>query len=84
MKITRKELQLMKETTSDGCIIYLSGPSSLDTPLELLRAKSIISVNGSTGYLLENNIPVFAYIVSDGSFYEKNKSLFLKYSSYAR
>ncbi|ENR8888294.1 3-deoxy-D-manno-oct-2-ulosonate III transferase WaaZ [Citrobacter koseri] len=84
MKITRKELQVMKETVSDDCIIYLSGPSSLDTPLELLRAKSIISVNGSTGYLLENDIPVFAYIVCDGSFYEKNKTLFLKYSSYAR
>lgn len=84
MDITRKVLQIMKETILDDCIIYLSGPSSLNTPLELLRSKNVIAVNGSMGYLLNNNIPVFAYIVCDGSFYENNKSLFFKYSSYAK
>ncbi|STJ26729.1 lipopolysaccharide core biosynthesis protein [Citrobacter braakii] len=83
MNITKDKLKAMKKTSSDDCIIYLSGPSSLDTPIELLRSKNIISVNGSTGYLQDNKIPVLAYIVCDGSFYEKNKSLFLKYSAYA-
>lgn len=84
MKITHRELQTIRKTISDDCIIYLSGPSSLCTPLELLRSKSVISVNGSTGYLLDHNIPVLAYIVCDGSYYENNKNLFLKYSSYAK
>lgn len=74
----------MKEMASDDCIIYLSGPSSLDTPLESLNSKSVIGVNGSAGYLMDNNISVLAYVVCDGSFYEKNKSLFFSYSSYAR
>lgn len=84
MNITRDRLKTMGETSSEDCIIYLSGPSSLDTPLDLLHSKNIISVNGSTGYLQDNEIPVFAYIVCDGSFYERNKPLFIKYSEYAK
>lgn len=84
MDITRRELGKIEETTLEDCIIYLSGPSSLNTPSELLRTKSVIGVNGSMGHLLDNHIPAFAYVVCDGSFYEKNKSLFFKYSSYAK
>ena len=84
MKITNKVLQLLKNDISDECIIYLSGPSSLKTPEKILRKKSIIAVNGSIGFLQTNNIPVFAYIVCDGSYYENNKSLFFKYSSYSK
>lgn len=84
MKITHEELNKMRKMVFDDCIIYLSGPSSLDTPMELLHSKNVISVNGSAGYLMDNNISVLGYVVCDGSFYENNKSLFFKYSSYAR
>lgn len=84
MNITSKELQLIKNEALDDCIIYLSGPSSLHTPIDLLRSNSVIGVNGSAGFLLENEIPMLAYVVCDGSFYENNKSLFSKYSSYAQ
>ena len=85
MLITHEILNgIMGERVSDDCIIYLSGPSSLDTPLEIMRSKSCICVNGSAGYLINNNIPVFLYVVCDGSFYENNKDLFYKYSAYAQ
>lgn len=85
MDITKEKLtNIINENTLEGCIIYLSGPSSLDTPLGLLRAKKVICVNGSAGHLLNNNIPVFIYVVCDGSFYANNKDLFTKYSSYAQ
>ncbi len=74
----------MKENINGDCVIYLSGPSSLYTPTKLLSSSCIISVNGSTGNLIDNAIPVFAYIVSDGSFYKNKKELFHKYSTYAK
>lgn len=76
--------KIMEEKSSGDCIIYLSGPSSLDTPLNILHSKNCISVNGSAGHLIKNNIPIFIYVVCDGSFYEKNKDLFYKYSAYAQ
>lgn len=76
--------KIMENKISDDCIIYLSGPSSLDTPLSRMRDKNFICVNGSAGHLIDNNIPIFIYVVCDGSFYENNKDLFHKYSSYAQ
>ncbi|HCW0178587.1 MULTISPECIES: 3-deoxy-D-manno-oct-2-ulosonate III transferase WaaZ [Citrobacter] len=85
MLITHEVLyRIIGERISDDCIIYLSGPSSLDTPLDIMRSKNCICVNGSAGYLVNNNIPVFIYVVCDGSFYENNKELFYKYCTYAQ
>lgn len=53
---------------TDSCIIFLSGPSSLNTPLELLSTSDVISVNGSTRYLLDNNIQSFIYVLTDARF----------------
>lgn len=83
MKITQKTLIKIKQNISGDCIIHLSGPSALKTPIELLHSKSVIAVNGSAGYLMKNNIKLFAYIVCDGSFYGNNKKAFHKYSRYA-
>lgn len=78
MLITHEILNgIMGERVSDDCIIYLSGPSSLDTPLEIMRSKSCICVNGSAGYLINNNIPVFLYVVCDGSFMKTIKTYFI-------
>jgi KDO transferase-3 len=74
----------MGERVSDDCIIYLSGPSSLDTPLEIMRSKSCICVNGSAGYLINNNIPVFLYVVLTVLFMKTIKTYFYKYSAYAQ
>lgn len=68
----------------DNCMIYLSGPTSLETSIELLRSHSVIAVNGSAKQLINYEIPIFAYVVCDGSFYENNKELFTKYSNYAK
>ncbi len=84
MEIKRSILKSMKDNTSNDCIIYLSGPSSLDTPLDILASTCVIGVNGSVGHLIENAIPVFAYVVCDGSFYKNRKNLFYKYVKYAR
>lgn len=84
MEITNSVLQSIKNNINDKCIIYLSGPSSLNTPEHILRSNNVIAVNGSVGFLQNNNIPVFAYVVCDGSYYENNKSLFFKYSSYSK
>lgn len=65
-------------------MIYLSGPSSLQTPVDLMRENSVLSVNSSAGYLIDNNVPVFAYVACDGSFYKNGKDLFTNYSSYAK
>ncbi|WP_213133289.1 3-deoxy-D-manno-oct-2-ulosonate III transferase WaaZ [Citrobacter sp. FP75] len=83
MIITKQKIDEMKKNISNDCIIYLSGPSSLETPIDLMNEKCVFSVNGSAGYLIDNHIPIFAYIVCDGSFYRNCKDLFNKYSSYA-
>ncbi|WP_336284230.1 3-deoxy-D-manno-oct-2-ulosonate III transferase WaaZ [Citrobacter arsenatis] len=84
MEITKQKIDEIKKNLSNECIIYLSGPSSLQTPVDLMRSKSVLSVNGSAGYLIDNDVPIFAYVVCDGSFYKNCKDLFIKYSSYAK
>lgn len=83
MIISKQKIDEMKNNISNDCIIYLSGPSSLETPIDLMNERCVFSVNGSAGYLIDNHIPIFAYIVCDGSFYNNCKDLFNKYSSYA-
>ncbi|WP_223306643.1 3-deoxy-D-manno-oct-2-ulosonate III transferase WaaZ [Citrobacter europaeus] len=75
--------EIMGKRVSDDCIIYLSGPSSLNTPLDIMRSKDCICVNGSAGHLINNHVPILIYVVCDGSFYANNKDLFNKYSAYA-
>lgn len=78
MIITRNILnKIMDNRISDDCIIYLSGPSSLDTPLNKMRDKNFICVNGSAGHLIDNNIPIFIYVVCDGSFMKTIKTYFI-------
>ncbi|MBJ8676837.1 3-deoxy-D-manno-oct-2-ulosonate III transferase WaaZ [Citrobacter freundii] len=83
MDITHKKIEEIKQKKSSDCIIFLSGPTSLETPLKMLHSKSVVSVNGNAGYLMDNNIKIFAYVVCDGSFYLNNKEKFKKYTDYA-
>ncbi|HDG1679934.1 TPA: 3-deoxy-D-manno-oct-2-ulosonate III transferase WaaZ [Kluyvera ascorbata] len=67
--ITTEDInEIKRHKTSENSIIFLSGPSSLKTPLSLLAASDVISVNGSTRYLLDNNIPSFLYVLTDSRF----------------
>lgn len=60
--------EIKRHKSSENCIIFLSGPSSLKTPLSLLAASDVIAVNGSARYLLENNIQPFLYVLTDSRF----------------
>lgn len=67
--ITTEDInEIKRHKTSENSIIFLSGPSSLKTPLELLAASDVISVNGSARYLLDNNIQPFIYVLTDSRF----------------
>ena len=67
--ITTEDInEIKRHRTAESSIIFLSGPSSLKTPLSLLAASDVISVNGSARYLLDNNIQPFIYVLTDSRF----------------
>lgn len=53
---------------ADNTIIFLSGPTSLNTPIDLLKRNDVIAVNGSARYLLENGVSPFLYVLTDVRF----------------
>ena len=58
--ITRQDVDsLINERKHDSAVIFLSGPTSVNTPISLLKESDVISVNGSARYLIEND-----YIIS--------------------
>lgn len=78
--------EIKRHKTSENCIIFLSGPSSLKTPLSLLAASDVIAVNGSARYLLDNHVRPFIYVLTDSRFsLQRNDDFreFMKQSKYA-
>ncbi|WP_312239736.1 3-deoxy-D-manno-oct-2-ulosonate III transferase WaaZ [Pantoea sp.] len=59
-----------------NAIIFLSGPSAVKTPLELLASNDVIAVNGSACWLIDNNIRPFIYMVTDIRFITSRESDF--------
>lgn len=59
---------LLESKKSDDVIVFLSGPTSKNTPLSVLRNRDVIAVNGSATYLLNNNIRPFIYVLTDARF----------------
>lgn len=61
---------IINNKSSSDVIIFLSGKSSHDTPLNILRNNDTIAVNGSATYLINNDIVPFIYLVTDKKFYQ--------------
>ncbi|AJR01462.1 Lipopolysaccharide core biosynthesis protein RfaZ [Enterobacteriaceae bacterium bta3-1] len=67
--ITRRDVDsLINERKHDNAVIFLSGPSSVNTPISLLKESDVIAVNGSARYLIENDIKPFIYVLTDDRF----------------
>lgn len=60
----------------DIVIIFLSGPTSLNTPLSALQEHDTICVNGSANHLIENGISPFLYLVTDHNYFIRNTDAF--------
>jgi len=83
--ITRADVQqLIADRTSENAIIFLSGPTSRHTPLSLLRSNDVITVNGAAGYLLDNGIAPFIYVLTDARFLLQRREDFYKFSTNSR
>ena len=74
-KEIQKELNI---STNDACYIIASGPSTAELPLEKLKGKHIIAVNGAIKNLLSHNINPNFYCVVDSDFLRKKQSLVIK------
>lgn len=59
---------LMKEKMHENAVIFLSGPTSVNTPISLLNKSDVIAVNGSARYLIEHEIKPFIYVLTDDRF----------------
>ncbi|GKX57191.1 lipopolysaccharide core biosynthesis protein RfaZ [Leminorella grimontii] len=78
--ITRKNIdEIILKKNSKDVIIFLSGPTSKKTPLSLLNSNDVVAVNGSAGYLIENKIKPFIYVLTDFRFLEKRRKDFLQF-----
>lgn len=67
--ITRQDVDsLINERKHDNAVIFLSGPTSVNTPISLLKESDVIAVNGSARYLIENDIKPFIYVLTDDRF----------------
>lgn len=78
--ITRADVQqLIANRTSDNAIIFLSGPTSRNTPLPLLRNNDVITVNGAAEYLLSNGIAPFIYVLTDARFLLQRREDFYRF-----
>lgn len=60
---------LTKEKMHENAVIFLSGPTSVNTPISLLNKSDVIAVNGSARYLIENEIKPFIYVLTDDRFF---------------
>nr|WP_318383576.1 3-deoxy-D-manno-oct-2-ulosonate III transferase WaaZ [uncultured Enterobacter sp.] len=60
-----------KQKQSKKAIIFLSGPTSLKTPVSLLQSHDVIAVNGSARYLLNNDVSPFIYVLTDARFLQQ-------------
>lgn len=76
--------ELIDNKTSDDVIIFLSGPTSKNTPLSLLKMKDVIAVNGSAQYLLSHNIAPYIYVLTDVRFLHQRRDDFYRYSQRSR
>lgn len=76
---------LISEKKHDNAVIFLSGPTSVNTSLTLLKNSDVIAVNGSARYLLDNDIKPFIYVLTDDRFLlQRNEDfkLFVKESKF--
>ncbi|MTH45529.1 3-deoxy-D-manno-oct-2-ulosonate III transferase WaaZ [Intestinirhabdus alba] len=79
--ITRSGVQqLIANRTSDNAIIFLSGPTSRNTPLSLLRSNDVLTVNGAAEYLLDHGITPFIYVLTDARFLLQRREDFYRFS----
>jgi len=83
--ITEAEIgTLIGQKTSPDAIIFLSGPTSLKTPLSVLKANDVITVNGSARYLLDNGVAPFIYVLTDSRFLIQRRDDFYEFSKSSR
>lgn len=75
---------LVNGKTSRDTIIFLSGPTSLNTPLSVLKTNDVITVNGSARYLLDNGVSPFIYVLTDSRFLEQRRDDFYAFSQRSR
>ncbi|MBJ3815185.1 3-deoxy-D-manno-oct-2-ulosonate III transferase WaaZ [Shimwellia pseudoproteus] len=79
--VSRSDVKrLTDKRSSDDTIIFLSGPTSVKTPLSLLRTKDVIAVNGAADYLLNHNIKPFIYVLTDVRFLKGRRDDFYRFS----
>lgn len=77
MNFDKQALRDVKDRVrAKNVIIFLSGPSAVKTPRELLASNDIIAVNGSASWLIENGIHPFIYMVTDIRFITSRESDF--------
>lgn len=76
--------RLIASRNGDVAIIFLSGPTSLNTPLSALRQYDTICVNGSADYLIINDITPFIYLVTDHNYFIRNTESFFHQAKAAR
>ena len=74
-------IHLREQRRHSTCLIFLSGPSASGVTLSQLRATDIVAVNGSAGYLLDQGIKPFIYLVTDGRFATQRLEEFRRYVS---
>ncbi|QEM82033.1 3-deoxy-D-manno-oct-2-ulosonate III transferase WaaZ [Halomonas binhaiensis] len=72
---------LSEARRTDSVIIFLSGPSSSDTPLSSLSEYDTICVNGSAEYLIVRGVKPFIYLVTDHNYFKRNSQAFFRQAS---
>lgn len=83
--ITYTDVQnIVDKKSCEDVIIFLSGPTSKNTPLSILRSHDVITVNGSAEYLLNHSIEPFIYLLTDARFLHQRRSDFFKFSSQSK
>ncbi|AFJ48927.1 3-deoxy-D-manno-oct-2-ulosonate III transferase WaaZ [Shimwellia blattae] len=83
--VTRSDVKCMTDRkTSDDVIIFLSGPTSVKTPLSLLRTKDVIAVNGAADYLIKNGVQPFIYVLTDARFLKNRRDDFYRFRENSR
>lgn len=75
---------LIANKSSHDAIVFLSGPTSKNTPLAVLRERDIIAVNGSAAYLLANDIRPYLYVLTDVRFLKSRRDDFYQFSKGSR
>ena len=81
---TAQLAQVCDQKQHPECLLFLSGPSALQVSEDVLRTKDIITVNGAPGYLLDNRITPFIYLVTDGRFPLQRLAEFKRYVEASR